>query len=434
MFFWRIWNNYISFILCFTAGVSLYCFRLPRRGRFPLRLVLCYAVWIGVSIGMNAAVDAVGGNFRLLVNYGKFVVQYLVVFASLLVCFDCRTIAALFCTTNGYCIQHIAHRMNTLVMHFFRGSPRVVDVLWLVACLAVICLAAYVLSVRGRIEAYREIKINSPIQLIVTSVMLTVTIFIDIRVIFMLADMADSGNAMLYYFMLSGICAALTLILEFNVLSKKQITDENKELQKMLGDQRAKYEQEKTNIDMVNLKCHDIRHQLRAMEGRMDAEALRELSDTVNVYSSQVKTGNEAIDVVLARQSLYCLKNNIRLTCLLDGTKLNFIPDHELYALFGNAVENAINAVEKLDAEKRVISIAETSSGGFTNVSVTNFFNGDLKFRDGLPVSDREDHGFGVRSMRLIAEKYGGRLTVGTKDDLFALNMFFPLPAAEKAG
>lgn len=83
--------------------------------------------------------------------------------------------------------------------------------------------------------------------------------------------------------------------------------------------------------------------------------------------------------------------------------------------------------MEKLEKEKRVISIAEKSKDGFVNISFTNFFEETLTFEEGLPVSRRENHGFGTRSMRMIVEKYGGRLNVITKDDLFELNAFFPI-------
>ena len=236
---------------------------------------------------------------------------------------------------------------------------------------------------------------------------------------------------MLLVQLLSSICALMVIVLEINTLVKKRIADDFKKLQKLLNEEREKYVQEKANVEMINLKCHDIRHQLRAMEGRIDAEALRELSDTINIYNTQIKTGNEAIDVVLATQGLYCLNHGIRLTCLLDGKKLNFMPDHELYAFFGNAIENAIHAVEKLDKEKRVISIAEKRTEGFVNISFTNYFEENLTFEEGLPVSKQgENHGFGTRSMRMIVEKYGGRLNVTAQDDLFMLDAFFPLQDA----
>ena len=52
-----------------------------------------------------------------------------------------------------------------------------------------------------------------------------------------------------------------------------------------------------------------------------------------------------------------------------------------------------------------------------------------VRFLDGLPVTtkaDRDYHGYGMRSMRYITEKYGGTLTAQYRDGLFVLNLLFP--------
>ena len=98
--------------------------------------------------------------------------------------------------------------------------------------------------------------------------------------------------------------------------------------------------------------------------------------------------------------------------------------------MFGNAVENAVTAVSGLEEEKKVISITSIVKGGFMNICITNYFDGSIMMRDGLPMSENDGHGFGVRSMRMIVEKYGGRISVTVKEDLFMLNMFFPLSSA----
>jgi hypothetical protein len=62
---------------------------------------------------------------------------------------------------------------------------------------------------------------------------------------------------------------------------------------------------------------------------------------------------------------------------------------------------------------------------------VENCFNGKLRFQNELPQTIKEDtacHGFGMRSMRLIAEKYGGYLAVGAEDNVFRLDIVIPIP------
>ena len=101
----------------------------------------------------------------------------------------------------------------------------------------------------------------------------------------------------------------------------------------------------------------------------------------------------------------------------------------DIYSLFGNAVSNAVEAVEKLaDPEKRVIDISSERVGDMVNVRVCNYFDGGLLMKDGIPQTSKVEeegfHGFGMKSMAMIAEKYGGGLSVSTDADLFTLNVY----------
>ena len=75
----------------------------------------------------------------------------------------------------------------------------------------------------------------------------------------------------------------------------------------------------------------------------------------IKIYEAQNKTGNKVLDAVLTSKSLYCQNNGIGLTCVADGSALNFMEDMDISALFGNILDNAIEASMMLDQEKRFI-------------------------------------------------------------------------------
>lgn len=60
------------------------------------------------------------------------------------------------------------------------------------------------------------------------------------------------------------------------------------------------------------------------------------------------RTGNETLDIVLTDKLLYCEKNNVTITCIADGKSLSFMSEEDIYSLFGNALDNAVLAVEQL--------------------------------------------------------------------------------------
>ncbi len=248
------------------------------------------------------------------------------------------------------------------------------------------------------------------------------------------AQAAGLGKlAILFVHVMSFLIAFLALMLDLGMCKNNLVSAERDELERILDDGKRQYEYEKRNIETINIKCHDLKHQLAAMKGKLYEEQIRELSEAIDFYDAGIKTGNEALDVVLTQKNFYCAQHGIRLTCLLDGSRYGAVARHELYAMFGNAIDNAIEAVEKLPEDKRVISVTEKSTGGFIAVRVENYFDGKITIENGLPLTDKkgEGHGFGVKSIKMIAEKYNGGAAVSTHDDVFTLDIFLNVLQSE---
>ena len=88
----------------------------------------------------------------------------------------------------------------------------------------------------------------------------------------------------------------------------------------------------------------------------------------------------------------------------------------DLSAVFGNALDNAIEyEVQIPDPAKRLIHVTVSSQRGFVLLRFENYCQDSLRFREGLPVTtkkDKSNHGYGLKSIRFVAEKYGGIVTV----------------------
>jgi sensor histidine kinase regulating citrate/malate metabolism len=102
----------------------------------------------------------------------------------------------------------------------------------------------------------------------------------------------------------------------------------------------------------------------------------------------------------------------------------------QTYSLFGNIIDNAIEAIRRVeDPEQKVISLVCATKDGCPVIEETNYYAGTLVFEGGIPATIKEDrgrHGFGVRSIRYIAEQYGGTLEMHTVDNMFFLTVSFP--------
>ena len=209
---------------------------------------------------------------------------------------------------------------------------------------------------------------------------------------------------------------------------------ELKDMQRLLQETQRQYALKSENIELINIKCHDIRKQVRDMAGRIELspESAQELAGVVRIYDSTIDTKNRTLNTILTDKSLYCEGKGIELNCIIDGEKLSFINPNDLYALFGNLLDNAIEAVQKLkQPEKQIIGLKVTANGGTLVIHCENYYDGQIEYEDGLPRTGKEDarwHGFGLRSIRFIAEKYGGNMTVLPKEGVFNVNIAIPLP------
>ena len=83
-----------------------------------------------------------------------------------------------------------------------------------------------------------------------------------------------------------------------------------------------------------------------------------EAERAIMIYDTRIDTGNKALNTVLMEKGLYCQSHDIQLTCMPSGDSLDFMQVADIYALFGNALDNAINATMELnDPSKRVINV-----------------------------------------------------------------------------
>ena len=210
---------------------------------------------------------------------------------------------------------------------------------------------------------------------------------------------------------------------------------ENEYLSKLLHMQEENYRISAETVQLVNQKYHDLKHQIRLLRSEISAEDklayLDEMEQEIRQYEALNKTGNEALDVLLSAKALQCQREGISLTCVADGKELSFMKAPDVSVLFGNALDNAIESAGRLtDPNKRLIHLSVSRERGFVRIRVENCFEGTLKFEDGLPQTTKKDaryHGYGIKSIRSVVEKYNGSLTVKGEDGWFELRILLPL-------
>lgn len=238
-------------------------------------------------------------------------------------------------------------------------------------------------------------------------------------------------------YLFSMICALFVLVLRRGLISQMALRRDLAVEELLRAQEQKQYEQQRVSMEQINVKCHDLKHQMARLQGRLDAETLSGLAAAVSAFDSVFHTGNDTLDVILNEKNADCLRRGIRFTCMGDGSAFSFIKPADLYSLFGNALDNAIEATDRLDdAGKKAINLHLDSSCG-AEIDLMNYFDGKLTLRGGLPVTSKADtayHGFGVRSMQLTVHAYGGELHFSAEEDVFRLQIRFPAQQKKENG
>ena len=424
-------------IVQLLVPILLFAYRLPRRPHAALR---------GAGVLLALLFIAVAPLATGLVR-GLDVLQTFIVFSALLAFFVGAILlvyrvslwTALFCATAGYTLQNIASGLTILTQMLITGraSAALSEPLASIVSVgvpALVYLLGYIFFARS-VALNGLLNVENRLMLSMFAIVVIVVIGFDL-IIKGLTFKGMPFNYLLLLRCVHPLVCVFVLFAEYELLYAKHAEDERVETERLLAERERQYRLSRENIEAINIKCHDIRHQIRHLAdggAAVDRSVLSDIAREINVYDSVVETGNEALDTILTEKSLACSGEGIVLTVMADGSALDFMTPADVYALFGNALDNAIEAVRGVgDEERRTITLSVRRLKRMVAVSVENYYSGVTRFSDdGLPITskrDRSNHGFGVRSMRAIAERYGGSLHAGVQDGVFYLNVLLAMP------
>lgn len=268
---------------------------------------------------------------------------------------------------------------------------------------------------------------NTPL-IVISIIAIIFSVFVNAFVVFKTLN----GELIIAVNLYNAVCCVFIIFVLFGTVSKIKTNKELSVVKSILKKAEEQYRISQSTIEMINIKCHDMKQQIRTIgeSNAMNETAIAEISEAIAAYDCNVETGNKPLDVILTEKSGECNKNGIVFSCVTDGSLLGFMKEAEIYSLFGNAIDNAIAAVMPMEKEKRCIGVNVGRVKDFVTVNIHNYFDGELKFdADGLPrtsKSDEANHGYGLKSIRYIANKYDGSMSVETDGNLFNLNIIFP--------
>lgn len=194
------------------------------------------------------------------------------------------------------------------------------------------------------------------------------------------------------------------------------------------------HEKEKLITDFRNIK-HDIKQHFIVLKKYLDSNdteiakayletQFKEIQFDFNEIS---KSDNIIVDAIVNSKYMLAKKYNIKLNASINIPMLLPFESGDISVLLGNILDNAIEASMSLTNEMKVIELTITYDKNILVIVCSNNYLGNLvKNKRGVLMSSKEDynnHGFGLRSINKIAEKYHGAATIDYSESKFILKV-----------
>lgn len=206
-------------------------------------------------------------------------------------------------------------------------------------------------------------------------------------------------------------------------------------------------QKEKNSIDYYNLLkhqnenskilIHDIKKHLNSIK-MLSYDKNIDISDYINnivkdfnIMNPVDYCSNALLNLITHRYSEICSTQNIIFNINIQNTKIDFMNDPDITALFDNLLENAVEA-SKLSEEKFIRFSIDIRNTNFLVIRVANSCNKKpLKINDHIITSKKDSrlHGIGIKSIKRVVKKYDGNISMNydNNEKTFVVTITFQL-------
>lgn len=409
-----------------------FSFNFQKRKYFWSKTIGCFIFFIGLSFLFQ--------SMTISNTIVKQSINYLMIFItgpiSLMFCFDYPFSSSMFLSVTGYSFRHLVYLLWELLSYILRDLFKVdmttMSYIWFV--LAIICIIGcipFVFLLYSRLKQYPDVALPRTKIVLTSFIALFINIILNTFVISY--DLTSFPISASYIFnLLSFLGCLLILLLLFGNVRQEHLEEEIHAVNQLRHQEEKQYKMSKENIDLINIKCHDLRHQIRALKNSKEGisqDELNSIEKAIRIYDTSVKTGNQYLDFILQDKSLLCQKNQIVFDSIIDGNQLSFMKENDIYSLFGNIIDNGIEACLKIkEEEKRVIRIKVKKVANGIFVYEENPYEGNLELKSGFPLTSKEKngyHGFGLKSIQHIVNQYKGTMKISLENQRFCISIYF---------
>ena len=283
-------------------------------------------------------------------------------------------------------------------------------------------IGAWIFMRRYRQQIVSE-NIEKRTWLIADAVMLVPTIAVFTTIFFI-----SQANFIVYPLCVVIILGSLVGVSLIAYMSRSEQTA--REAQR-LQQQYAYYDEKLKSEEAVRRLYHDMKNHLLLLEKQdspetrqMAADLRRQIAD----YEDYIHTGNDFLDIIIRDKARQAKEDQVDFSAVIHFEQGEFLEPIDISTIFGNALDNALEASRKLPPEQRLITVKAECMRDMLSVVVENNCLPDEAGYEKTSKEDKFLHGFGIRNIKQAVEKYSGQCLVRQGNDCFQLKILLPLP------
>lgn len=195
----------------------------------------------------------------------------------------------------------------------------------------------------------------------------------------------------------------------------------------------AYYEEKFKDEERVREIYHDLKnHLLILQEQQKDSKKPQQMIDSLQSQISDFEnyhhTGNEFLDIIIRDKAKKAREQKIDFSAAIHFEDGGFIAPLDVSTIFGNAIDNALEASAKLPQEQRVVTVKANRFRDMLSIVCKNNMLPITGYGTETTKDDIFLHRFGLKNIRQAVENYAGQLSIHQEQGTFTLKIIIPIP------
>lgn len=428
---WNVFEYAATFVEYMIYADFMLKFLKPKKKQMAL---LCYLIILGINTVLTLtfnhfiSYEGILGGLRIIINFliALFLLKgslFEKIFVPLSLDICALLISFMTLKSLGWIFNETVEEMIEN-----RGLIRILTLFIAKALLFVITRA--MLKLKG-VNRYSF----SVTECTAISIIFVITMFIGLGIFQMDINAGISSEMPITIWIGIGLVAinVLTYIL------MKRISEKNIEKTELIIDKmqnelyRTQFEESEKKYDEMNKIRHDIKNHLQCISSLLDDNEYEKaesyvadmIKNKLDFEFKQINTGNRVVDAISNAKLTQCKNENI-LTVVNAGSIETSIDDVDMCSLLGNIFDNAIEACRKVEKDKKVYFEINQKKGYINIIMKNSVRNSVIETNPEFKTTKRNKkvHGYGIKSVKSIVEKYNGMMELFEKDGFFIADIW----------